>query len=196
MTGLREHLVGNSGLAVRQARAALALVNSRDVAAIGGVVLALSGETADANRLRAEISKKYPEDTIAQVLLLPMIQAGLLIHENKPAQVVDALVPAMPFELGSVRPGFFLLPAYLRGWALLQNKQGPAAAVEFRKIAEHPHHSIIDALSQLELARSYVLAGDTAKARTAYQDFLALWKDADPDVPILIQAKSEYAKLQ
>jgi eukaryotic-like serine/threonine-protein kinase len=199
LAGLHEEFIGNSVLAVRQARDAVALVNLRDVAGVSAVVFALSGQTADANRIRAEMSKKYPEDTIAQVQLLPMIQAALLMHEKKSAQAVDALLSARTMEEGSFRPGFAMLPVYLRGLALLQNKQGPAAAVEFKKIADHDaliFTSILGPLSRLGLARAYVLDGDTAKARTAYQDFFAIWKDADPDVPILIQAKSEYAKLQ
>ena len=199
IAALREQFVGNSSLAARQARNALALVNSRDVTGITAMVFALAGETAEANRLRAEISKKYPEDTLAQVYLLPMIQASLLMHENKPAQAVDALVPAAPYDLGGMGPASHAIPIYLRGLALLQAKQGPAAVVEFKKLVDHDSltlNAIIGSLGRLGLARSYVLAGDTAKARTAYQDFFALWKDADPDIPILIQAKSEYAKLQ
>jgi tetratricopeptide (TPR) repeat protein len=196
--GIREQFVGNPGLAVRQARGALELSKSRDILAVASMIFALAGETADANRLRAEISKKYPEDTLAQVQLLPLIEASLLMHENKPTQAIDTLVPAIPFEAGFVQPGFRLTPAYLRGLVFLQNKQGPEAAAEFKKIVGHESQagtSIVAPLASLGLARSYALMGDTAKARTAYQDFFSLWKDADPDVPILIQAKSEYAKL-
>jgi eukaryotic-like serine/threonine-protein kinase len=199
IAALREQFVGNPGFAVRKAHAALALSKISSVMGINSVTLALAGETAEATRLRDELSKRYPEDTLVQSQLLPLIQASLLMHEQKPAQAVDALVPATRYEFGGVQPGFRLVPAYLRGLALLQNKQGPAAAVEFQKIMNHPGAvatSIIGPLSRLGLARSYVLAGDTDKARTAYQDFLAAWKDADPDVPILMQAKSEYAKLQ
>jgi tetratricopeptide (TPR) repeat protein len=187
ISGLREQFVGNSRIAAGQARSALALVNSRDVDGVAAITFALAGETADANRIRAEISKKYPEDTLVQVQLLPMVQASLLMHENKPAQAVDALVPATPYENGALQP-FHLFAPYLRGLALLQNKQGPAATVEFKKSTDHDalaFTSIVAPLSRLGLARSYVLSGNTAKARTAYQDFFALWKDADPDIPSL-----------
>jgi hypothetical protein len=131
--------------------------------------------------------------------LLPLIQASLFLHENKPAQAVDALASATRYEFGVFQPGFHIVPPYIRGMALLQEKQGAAAAIEFKKIIDRNgvvSDSIVGPLARLGLARSYVLSGDTAKARTAYQDFFALWKDADPDIPILVQAKSEYAKLQ
>jgi tetratricopeptide (TPR) repeat protein len=199
VASVREQFVGNSILAVRQAHDAVTLANTNDTTGVAAVVLALAGETIEANRLRAELSKRDPEDTLVQVQLLPMIQASLFMHENKPAQAIDALVPSIPYEIGAVQPGFRLVPIYLRGLALLQSKQGSAATVEFKKIIDHDNltlNSIIGPLSRLGLARSYVLSGDASKARAAYQDFFAIWKDADPDIPILIQAKSEYAKLQ
>lgn len=134
---------------------------------------------------------------MAQEQLLPLIQASLYLHENKPAQAVDALAPAKRYELGIFQPGFHIAPPYFRGLALLQTKQG-AAATEFKKITDQPglvSDSIVGPLARLGLARSYALSGDNTKSRAAYQDFFALWKDADPDIPIFIQAKSEYAKL-
>jgi eukaryotic-like serine/threonine-protein kinase len=127
-----------------------------------------------------------------------LIQADLLIHGNKTAQAIDVLAPAVPFELGGSTPGFRTFVPYLRGIAYLQTKQAAAATTEFQKILDHRGlvgDCFVGALAHLELARAYALAGDTAKSRAAYQDFLALWKDADPDIPILQQAKSEYAKL-
>jgi len=115
------------------------------------------------------------------------------------AQAIEVLSPALRYELGSVNPGFNLIPAYLRGLAYLELKQGSSAAAEFQKINDHPGvvgNSVVTVLAHLGLARAYALGGDTAKSRTAYQDFFALWKDADSDIPILQQAKSEYAKLQ
>jgi serine/threonine protein kinase/tetratricopeptide (TPR) repeat protein len=194
----REQLVGNSAQAVRQVRAALAISKGRDVTGTAAIILALAGEPAEVARLRDELSKRYPEDTLTQEQFLPLIQASLFLHENKPAQAVDALVPATRYEFGVSQPGFHAAAPYFRGLALLQTKQGTAAAIEFKKITDQPGlvgYSIVAPLARLGLARSYVLSGDNAKARAAYQDFLALWKDADPDVPILLQAKSEYAKL-
>ena len=195
----REQLLGNSAMAIRQAHSALAISKSRDVTGIAAMTLALAGETAEATRLRDDLSKRYPEDTWTRQQYIPLINASLLIHGNKPAQAVDALAPALPYEFGVSQAGFRVVPPYLRGTALLQTKQSAAAAVEFGKILDRKGlvgDSIVGPLAQLGLARSYVLSGDSAKARTAYQDFLALWKDADPDVPILLQAKSEYAKLR
>lgn len=199
LAAAREQLIGNSALAIRQVHAALAISKVRDVTGNASMILALAGETAEATRLRDDLSKRFPEDTWTRQLLLPQINAAIFIHENKPAQAVDALTPAARYEFGVSQAGFRLVSPYLRGVALLQEKQGAAAAVEFKKILDHKGlvlDSIVSPLAQVGLARSYVLIGDTAKARTAYQDFLALWKDADPDVPILLQAKSEYARLQ
>ena len=127
-----------------------------------------------------------------------MIRASVFLHDKKAAQAIDALSPAARYELGGVTPGFNLVPIYLRGLAYLQLKQGPLAVAEFQKIIDHPGiaaNSVTAPLAHLGLARSSALTGETAKSRTAYQDFLALWKDADPDIPVLQQAKSEYAKL-
>jgi Tfp pilus assembly protein PilF len=198
VAAVREQLLGNSPLAVRQARAALVISKGRDITGIASIIFALAGETAEATRLRDDLSKRYPEDTLAQEQLLPLIQASLLLHENKPAQAVEALAPATRYEFGIFQPGFHIAPPYFRGLALLQTKQGPAAVIEFKKIVDGPGlvgDSIVGPLARLGLARSYVVSGDNTKARSAYQDFFALWKDADPDIPILFQAKAEYAKL-
>jgi hypothetical protein len=128
-----------------------------------------------------------------------MIRASVALHDKKAPQGIEALSPAARYELGGVTPGFNLIPVYLRGLTYFQLKQGSPAAAEFQKIIDHPGivgNSVVAPLARLGLARSYALTADTAKSRAAYQDFLALWKDADPDVPILQQAKSEYAKLQ
>jgi eukaryotic-like serine/threonine-protein kinase len=124
------------------------------------------------------------------------MQALLAMNRNQPASAIQALQTATPYELGVVQG---LLPIYLRGLAYLHSKQGPEAAAEFQKMIDHrtisptsPEHS----LAHLGLGRAYVLQGDAAKARAAYQDFFALWKGADPDIPILKEAKTEYAKLQ
>ena len=112
-------------------------------------------------------------------------------------KALEALVPAPPYELGST--GFNLYPVYLRGEAYLAAHQASAAAAEFQKILDHRgvvSNEPIGALAHLGQGRAYAMQGDTAKARAAYQDFLALWKDAEPDIPILKEAKAEYAKLQ
>ena len=128
--------------------------------------------------------------------ILPMIHAAAALQSGSATKALEALVPAAPYELGASAQ---LYPVYLRGEAYLAAHQSSAAAAEFQKILDHACvvlNSPIGALAHLGLARAYVLSGDTVKAKSAYQDFLGLWKDADPDIPILKQAKAEYAKLQ
>jgi len=134
-----------------------------------------------------------------QAVYLPLGRASLAIAEKHPESAIQILAPVEPYDLGAMVPGFALTSAYIRGLAYLQAKQPAEAQAQFQKILDHPGLAgghIIYSLSHLGIARSAVFANDTAKARTAYQDFFAAWKDADPDVPILLQAKSEYAKLQ
>ena len=130
---------------------------------------------------------------------LPTIHAAVALLAGSATKAIEALAPAAPYELGS--PGFTLslYPVYLRGEAYVAARQGSAAVAEFQKILDHPGvvaNEPIGALAHLGLGRAYALQGDGSKARAAYQDFLALWKDADPDIPILKEAKAEYAKLQ
>ncbi len=193
----REALVGNMSLAKQQAQAALALSTGRDVEAISAFASGVAGDAAQAERLAADLAKRFPEDTIVQSNYLPTIHAATALQGGSASKAIEALAPVAPYELGSV--GQALYPVYLRGEADLAAHQGSAAVAEFQKILDHPGvvtNSPIGALAHLGLARAYTLSGDKAKAQTAYQDFLALWKDADPDIPILQQAKAEYAKLQ
>jgi serine/threonine protein kinase/tetratricopeptide (TPR) repeat protein len=194
----REALVGNMGPARLQAQTALALSDAKNVEAGTAIALALAGDTAQATRQAADLAKRFPEDTIVQFEDLPMINAAVALQSGNGSKAVEALALAAPYELGAIG-GVTLYPVYLRGEGYLAAHQGSAAAAEFQKIVDHPgirptfpEHS----LSKLGLGRAYAMTGDTAKARTAYQDFLALWKDADPDIPILKEAKAEYAKLQ
>jgi eukaryotic-like serine/threonine-protein kinase len=199
---VREGLVGNMALAKQQAQAALALSNGRDVEAVAAIALGLAGDSAQAIRLADDLKKHFPEDTMVEIEYLPMIRAAVALQAGNGTKATEALATAAPYELGSTVPSgvtFTLYPVYLRGEACLAAHQGAAAAAEFQKILDHPGavaNEPIGALAHLGLARAYGLAGDQAKSRTAYQDFLALWKDADLDIPILKQAKAEYAKLQ
>jgi eukaryotic-like serine/threonine-protein kinase len=193
----REALVGNMNLAKQQAQAALALSTGRDVEAISAFALGLAGDSSQAMRLAADLAKRFPEDTIVQSNYLPTIHAVTSLQGGSAGKAIEALAPVAPYELGSA--GQALYPVYLRGEADVAAHQGSAAAAEFQKILDHPGvvlNDPIGALAHLGLARAYALSGDKAKAQTAYQDFLALWKDADPDIPILQQAKAEYAKLK
>ena len=126
-------------------------------------------------------------------------QASLAMAQKNPDRAIVALELALPYELGGPPPGTSMYPAYIRGLAYLAQKNGPAAAAEFHKFIEHPgivQNFLLGSLARLQIARANVISGDTAKARAAYQNFLALWKDADPDIPVLKEAKAEYAKLQ
>jgi eukaryotic-like serine/threonine-protein kinase len=197
---VREALVGNMALAKQQAQAALALSNGRDVEAIAAIALGLAGDSAQAARWADDLAKRFPEDTIVQFDYLPMIHASTALSKDSD-KAIAALAPAAPYESGSFVQSlnFVLYPVYLRGQAYLAAKQGTAAVTEFQKILDHPgviQNEPLGSLAHLGLARAYAFSGDTAKAHTAYQDFFALWKDADPDIPILRQAKAEYANLQ
>jgi eukaryotic-like serine/threonine-protein kinase len=184
-----------------QPQVAQALSTGRDVEAASAIALGLAGDAPQATRLAADLAKRFPEDTIVQSNYLPTIHAATALQEGSAAKAIEALVRAAPYELGSPAQtlNYALYPVYLRGEAYLAAHQGSSAAVEFQKILDHPgvvQNEPIGALAHLGLARADVLQGDTAKARTAYNDFLTLWKDADPDIPILIAAKAEYARLK
>jgi eukaryotic-like serine/threonine-protein kinase len=193
---LHEALVGNMSLAEQQARAALAQTDSLEVEAMSAIALGLAGAPAKALRLASDLGKRFPENTIAEFQYLPMIRAVILLRRNAADKAMEELVAAAPYELGTSLP---LYPAYLRGGAYLAAKKGAAAGVEFQKILAHPSvvlNDMMGALARLGLGRSYAMTGDNAKAKIAYGDFLALWKDADADIPILKAAKAEYAKLK
>lgn len=166
-----------------------------------GAALALSGNSARAQALTNDLEKRFPEDTSVRYSYLPTLRAVMALARGEPARAVELLQPAVPYELGAPRSsmhGFFgaLYPVYVRGEAYLASRKGTQAAEEFQKILDHPGIVVSDpvgALSRIGLARAYALSGDAAKA--AYQDFLNLWKDADSDLPVLREAKSEFARL-
>jgi eukaryotic-like serine/threonine-protein kinase len=169
---------------------------TRDGSVAAAVVFATCGDSAKAGVIAAALSKKYPLDTFSQRWELPDIRARVELQRGNSAKAIELLRPAEPYQFGYVEGG---IPAYLRGLAYLQMKQGPAAAAEFQKILDHRTALGVTAyssLAKLGLGRAFALSGDAAKAHTAYQDFFTMWKDADPDIPILNQAKAEYAKMQ
>ena len=149
-----------------------------------------------------ELAKSFPQDTVMQSVWLPTIRAQKETGRKSPARSIELLQTAAPYELGMLSgsaTNACLYPVYVRAEAYLSAQQGLLAAAEFQKILNHRGllwNCATGALARLGLGRAYVLQGDIAKARAAYQDFLALWKDADPEIPILKQAKAEYAKLQ
>jgi tetratricopeptide (TPR) repeat protein len=198
---VREALVGNMSQAKQGATAALALSTGKDVEALSAIALALAGDSPQATRLVSDLAKRFPEDTIVQSDYLPLIHAAAALQSGSPTKAIEALAPGAPYELGGYAQSvaFALYPVYLRGEAYVAAHQGSAAAAEFQKILDHSGVVInepIGALAHLGLGHAYAISGDAAKAKGAYQDFLALWKDADADIPILKQAKAEYAKLQ
>jgi tetratricopeptide (TPR) repeat protein len=146
------------------------------------------------------LAKSNPSNTLLNYYWLPTIRAAVELDHKNPVKAIELLQPASAYELGYSEPFQFgtLYSAYIRGEAYLALHQGSRAATEYQKILDHRGIVLnfpIGALAHLGLARAYVLQGDTVKARTQYQDFLTLWKDADPDIPVLISAKAEYAKL-
>jgi hypothetical protein len=181
------------------------LATNRDVRDMAALVLARAGDTTGAERLATELEKTYPLDTLVQRYWLPTIRAAVALHRKDPNRAIELLKTTGPIELGASRAlQVVLCPVYLRGEAYLMLHDSSRAAREFQKFLDH--RGLVGnfpwgALALLGLARAYALdaARDSAardKARTAYQEFLALWKDADPDIPILREAKEEYANLQ
>jgi eukaryotic-like serine/threonine-protein kinase len=198
---LREAEFGNTAAAKQGLGAALALAPGRDVRLLAALTLARIGETARASTIVEELEKNYPSATVLKVYWLPTLKAAMELNANNSTQATMFLEAAAPYELGQppqLQLGT-MYPVYIRGQAQLVAQNGAAAVTEFQKFLDHRGVTLnfpLGALAHLGLARAYALQGDTAKAKAAYQDFLTLWKDADPDIPILQQAKAEYAKLK
>ena len=200
---LREALFGNFGAARENVDEALKLdPGSRDAASEAGLALALTGDVSGAQATADELNKIFPLNTIMQSIWLPTIRGQIAVKRETPSAAVQLLQAAIPFELSTaVEPVGYscIYPAYIRGQAYLVEGQGVPAAAEFQKILDHRglvQNCATGALAHLGLARAFALQGDTARAKAAYHDFLTLWKDADSDIPILIAAKAEYAKMQ
>ena len=165
------------------------------------LTMARTGETSEAKTLAGELRKKYSMNTLIKLYWLPSISAAIQLKANNSPVALTELEPATPYELGDPPPmqTGTLYPAYLRGQGYLLAHNGSAAVTEFKKLLDHRGvvlNFVTGALANFQLGRAYAMAGDTAKAKAAYKDFLTLWKDADPDIPILKQAKAEYARLQ
>ena len=197
---LREALFGNKREARQLAASALRLSTGRDVQYVAAVALVLAGDVARARALADDLGTRFPEDTIVQFNYLPTLHAQLALSRNQASNAIDVLQAAGPYELSAVVAiPLPLCPAYVRGLAYQAAHRNRDAVSEFQKIVDHRGlvwNSPIGPLAHFQMSRAYAMQGDTAKARAAYQDFFTLWKDADPDIPILKQAKTEYAKLQ
>jgi tetratricopeptide (TPR) repeat protein len=197
---VREAEFGNFAAARKDTAAARVLTTSHDTEILAALALARAGQAAEAKNLAADLEKRYPLDTLINDYWLPVIRASEELSRNHAERAVEVLQPTAPYELASpvTWSGFGgpFYPAYLRGAADLELHRGTESAAEYQKIVDHPGFMLacpLGALARLGLARAYALSGDQAKARAAYQDFFA---HADPSIPILIAAKSEYAKLQ
>jgi tetratricopeptide (TPR) repeat protein len=195
---------GNQAAAKQRAAAALQFGRGRDVEYAAAFALALSGDSSRSQKLADDLAKRFPEDTPVQFEYLPTMRALFALAHHMPLDAVERLQTALPYDFAMPGTAFFarlggLYPAYVRGQAYLEAGKGREAAVEFQKVIDHRgivYADPIGALAHLQLGRSLASSGDRAKARSAYQDFLTLWKDADEDIPVFKQAKVEYAKLQ
>jgi len=200
VAALREVESGNREKARAEANAAVKLAPNRDVRSMGALALARAGDTAGAEKLAAELDKSYPLETLVQRYWLPTVRAAVALERKDPKRALELLQSASAIELGQpTEITVSLCPVYLRGEAYLMLRDGNGAAAEFQKFVDH-RGVVVNfpwgALARLGMARAYPMQGSPAKARAAYLDFLILWKDADPDIPILRQAKAEFAKLQ
>ncbi len=202
-SGLREALFGNAEEARRRATMSMERSAGRDEQYGAALALAYVGDDGRARGQAEDLGKKFPEDTLLQFNYLPTLRARLAVSRGNASEALETLKTTAPYELGSVPSGGYvwlaLYPVFVRGEAYLAAHQGNEAAAEFQKILDHRGvvaNEPIGALAHLQIGRAYAMQGDTAKAKAAYQDFLTLWKDADPDIPIFIAAKAEYAKLQ
>lgn len=197
-TALEEVEAGRLTEAREDLDAGLKLAKNRDVQVEAALGFARLGDASRAHAIADDLRKNFPSDTLVNALWLPAIEAALDLHEGNQASALDRLQTASSYELSTAIWGEMAYPIYLRGQAFLMAKDGKQAAVEFQKIADHTglvSNRMVGALSYLCLGRAYTLSGDRAMSRKNYDQFFALWHDADPDLPLLKQAKSEYAKI-
>jgi tetratricopeptide (TPR) repeat protein len=202
--GLREAEIGNLDHARRKAQEALATSSGKDVQAAVAMIYARTGDLAQAQKLADLLSREFPLDTMVQGYSLPVIRAAIELNQKNPGKAVEVLQAALPYELGNPSGGGVtrslraLYPAYARGQAYLAAGQGHEASLEFQKVLDHPGvvwNSVLGPLAYVQLGRAQAMLGDKPASRKAYQDFFALWKDADPETPVLEAAKLEYQAL-
>jgi tetratricopeptide (TPR) repeat protein len=198
---LREAELGNATLAKQGVTAALALSPGRDVKVLAAATLARTGDAPRAKAIAKELQKSYPTNTMLKLYWLPIINAAIDLNKRNSSQTRVDLDAATPYELAIPPPLQVgtLYPAYIRGQADLLARNGGAAVAEFQKVLDHTgivQNFVTGSLARLQIGRARAMAGDAVKAKAAYEDFLTLWKGADPDIPILKEAKAEYAKFQ
>jgi tetratricopeptide (TPR) repeat protein/predicted Ser/Thr protein kinase len=196
--------LGNRDQAKERAHAALDLGKGRDVEYAAAFALALSGDSSGSQALAEDLAKRFPEDTPVQFEYLPTLRALFALSQKAPLDAIERLQTALPYDLAMPGTAFFakfggLYPVYVRGRAYLEAGRAQEAAAEFQKVLDHRGIVLADpigAVAHLQLGRASALAGNVRRAKTLYERFFALWKDADPDIPLLQQAKAEYAKLR
>jgi tetratricopeptide (TPR) repeat protein len=200
---LREAELGNAARARALTEKALSLTQGRNTEVLAALTLARVGDSPAAEKMADRLNQEAPLDTMIQGYWLPAIRATIALNRKNPEQALSTLRDAFKYELGSpiefINHNGPMYPAYVRGQAYLAGGHAPQAIDEFQKMINHPGimlNSILAPLAHLQLARAQVMMGDKAAARKSYQDFLTLWKDADPDIPIYKQAKAEYTKLR
>ena len=198
---LTEAEVGEGLRARELAKQALAWRGGKVVQIMAALTFVRAGDAAQAEIIADALNQQFPVDTMLQNYSLPTIRAQVELSRRNPRRAIDILQATIPYELGiptDYSGSGVLLPTYVRGEAYLQLKDAQRAAAEFQKVIDHPGivvNFVIGALAHLQLGRAQAMMGDKAAARRSYQDFLTLWKDADPDIPIYQQAKAEYARL-
>jgi tetratricopeptide (TPR) repeat protein len=198
-----EALYGNSAEAKQSAARALALGRGREVDYAAAFALAVAGDLPRSRSLAEDLARKFSEDTSVQFLYLPTLRALFLLKAHDPVAAIQALQTASRYDLALGAVGFTghfggLYPIYVRGQAYLAAKQPAAAAHEFQRILDHRSIVLvdpIDALARLQLARAFMLSGDTIQAARAYEDLLALWRNGDPEIPLVTEARAEYDRL-
>lgn len=191
----RESVFGNLPEAKHRAEGALKLAHDRDTQYGAAVALATSGDVAEAKMLADQLNRRFPEDTVVQFLYLPVIRAAIALQQKDPSRAQKELEAAAPYELG-IAGG--MVPVYMRGLTYLAANDGDRAVIEFQKILDHPGvalNSPVAAVAPLLLGRAYAMAGHPAEAKAAYEQFFAGWPNSDSDIPVLKQARAEYAKV-
>ncbi len=200
---IREAEFANNDRARQEITSAQSLASAHDLKVLAALALARSGASTEAKKIADELEKDNSLNTMIVAYWVSTIRASIEIDHNNAERAVQILQVSALYELASPSPpvefGSWLYPAFVRGEAFLLLHRGVDAAAEFRKFVDHRTlvaNSPLGVLAHLQLGRAYLMAGETAKAKAAYKDFLTLWKDADPDIPIYKAAKVEYAKLQ
>jgi tetratricopeptide (TPR) repeat protein len=200
---VREAFFGNGREARQRAKAALLISKSRDVEYGAALALALSRDQANSEALAMDLEQRFPEDTCVRFTYLPIYRAVLALNHDDPSTALEQLQASVPYDLAIPYSwyGFFgyLYAPYVRGEAYLAAHRYAEAIAEFQKLLDHPGIVFIDPVrvpASLRLARALALSGNVPRGRAVYQDVLTLWKNADPDIPILERARSEYAALQ